>query len=122
MASEQEIRIFPLGRKQVSLAFKIFLCILVGGAIYGSFMLMHLRAESVDRAGTVISHGADPSDEGDFPYLLVQLDGGQIVRVRFAGALDYRPRRPVLVREVTTRFFGLKKYELKGYVDAPRGR
>jgi hypothetical protein len=62
----------------------------------------------------------DPSDEGHNAYLIVQLDDGKTVRVRFAGSLDYRPKQRGVVREVTTHFFGLKKYEFKGYLDKPR--
>lgn len=69
---------------------------------------MSIKVQSVDLVGTVVSHGADPSDEGHNPYLIVQLDNGETVRVRSAGSLDYRPRRRGVVREVTTNFFGLK--------------
>ena len=56
-------------------------------------MLMSIKVRSEDFVGTVISHGADPTEEGHASYLIVQLDNGQTVRARPMGALDYRPRR-----------------------------
>ena len=83
-------------------------------------MLMSIKVQSIDLVGTVVSRGADPSDEGHNAYLMVQLDNGKTVRVRFAGSVGYQPRRRGVVREVTTNFFGLKKYEFKGYLDKAR--
>ncbi len=120
MRSYKEVLSFLLIREQLSLGWKILFVIVCGGLFFGSMMLMSIKVQSVDLVGTVVSHGANPSDEGHNPYLIVQLDNGKTVRVRFAGSLDYQPRRRGVVREVTTNFFGLKKYEFKGYLDKPR--
>ena len=80
-------------------------------------MLLNIKAHSVDLVGTVASHGATPTEEGHGSYLLVVLDNGATVRARPLGSLDYRPGHRAVVREITTNFFGLKKYEFKGYID-----
>jgi hypothetical protein len=121
MRSYKELLSFLLIREQLSLGWKILFFIVCGVLFFGSMMLMSIKVQSVDLVGTVVSHGADPSDEGHNAYLMVQLDNGKTVRVRFAGSLDYRPRRRGVVREVTTNFFGLKKYEFKGYLDKAHG-
>jgi hypothetical protein len=81
---------------------------------------MSIKVRSEDFVGTVISHGADPTEEGHASYLIVQLGNGQTVRARPMGPFDYRPLRRGVVRATTTNFFGLKKYQFKGYRDEPQ--
>ena len=120
MRSYKEVLRFLIIREQLSLGWKIGLFIVVGAVLYGSLTLMHVSVRSVEINGTVVSHGAHPTDEGHNAYLIIRLDTGETVRVRPSGSLDYRPGQRAVVREVTTNFFGLKKHEFKGYLDKPR--
>ncbi len=120
MRSYKEILSFLIIREQLSLGWKIGFFIVCGALVFGSGMLMSIKVRSEDFVGTVVSHGADPTEEGHASYLIVQLDNGQTVRARPMGPLDYRPRRRGVVRATTTNFFGLKKYQFRGYRDEPQ--
>jgi hypothetical protein len=108
-------------RKQLALGWKIGFFIVCAALLIGSALLMRINVRSADFVGTVLSHGADPTDEGHNAYLIVKLDNGETVRARPVGSLDYRPGERGIVRQITTNFFGLKKHEFKGYLDKPRG-
>jgi hypothetical protein len=76
MRSYREIVNFLLIREQLSLGWKIGFFIVCGALVFGSATLMRINVQSVDLAGTVVSHGADPTDEGHVAYLIVRLDNG----------------------------------------------
>ena len=120
MRSYKEILSFLIVREQLSLAWKIGFFIVCGALVVGSLTLMDIKVHSVDLAGTVVSQGADPSDEGHAAYLIVQLDNGQIVRAWPMGPLDYRPHRRGIVQEIVTNFLGFKSYRFRGYNDEPQ--
>jgi hypothetical protein len=119
MRSYKEILRFLIVREQLSLGWKLGFFVVCAALYIASGMLLHVKAHSVDLVGTVTSQEGAPTEEGHESYLLVLLDNGATVRARPLGALDYRPGHRVIVREITTNFFGLKKYELKGYIDKP---
>jgi hypothetical protein len=96
MRSYKEILRFLIVREQLSLGWKLGFFVICAALYIASGMLFHIKAHSVDLVGTVTSHGAAPTEEGHESYLLV-----------------------LLVREITSNFFGLKKYEFKGYIDKP---
>jgi len=119
MRSYKEILRFLIVREQLSLGWKLGLFVVCAALYIASGMLFHIKAHSVDLVGTVTSHGAAPTEEDHESYLLVLLDNGTTVRARPLGSLDYRPGHRVVVREITSNFFGLKKYEFKAYIDKP---
>ena len=121
MRSYREIVHFLLIREQLSLGWKIGFFIVCGALVFGSATLMRVNIQSVDLVGTVVSHGADPTDEGHVAYLIIRLDNGATVRARPIGPLDFRPSQRGVVREITSNFFGLKKYQFKRYLDKPPG-
>jgi len=121
MRSYKEILSFLIIREQLLLAWKIMFFIVCGSLVFGSLTLMRINIQTVDFLGIVIAHGAEPSGAGREAYLIVKLDNGESVRVRVAGWFDFRPGQRALVREITTNFLGLKKYEFKDYLDQPRG-
>jgi hypothetical protein len=108
---------FPAHSRTLSLAWKILLFVVCGALVFGSVMLMSIKVQSADLLGTVVSHGAYPSDQGYYSYLIIQLDNGSSVRVPIGSTVDYRPRRRVAIWEATTSFFGLKKYQFERYLD-----
>jgi len=120
MRSYKEILSFLIVREQLSLGWKISFFIVCGALVVGSGMLMSIKVQAVDIVGTVVSQGANLADEGHVGYLIVELDNGRTVRARPVGPLDYRPRQRGIVREVSSNYFRLKKYEFKGYIDKPR--
>jgi hypothetical protein len=109
MRSYREILQFLLVREQLSLAWKIGFFIVCGALVFGSATLMHMNVQSVDLVGTVVSHGADPTDEGHVAYLIIRLDNGATVRARPIGPLDFRPSQRGVVREITSNFFRTKE-------------
>ena len=119
MRSYKEVLRFLIIREQLAFGWKIGLFIVVGALLYGSLTLMHVSVRSVEINGTVVSHGAHPTEGGHNAYLITRLDTGETVRVRPSGSLDYRPGQRAVVREVTTNFFGFKNYLFKGYVENP---
>jgi hypothetical protein len=121
MRSYKEVLRFLIIREQLALGWKIGLFIVCGALLYGSLTLMHVNIRSAELPGTVISHRTDTTDTGAITYLIVQLDGGETVRARSVGSFDYRPGQRAVVREITTNFFGLKKYQFKEYSDKRPG-
>ena len=119
MRSYKEILRFLIIREQLALGWKIGLFIVCGALVYGSMTLMNINIRSVDVNGTVTSHQTDTIKSGSVTYLIVRLDGGETVRARSVGAVDYRPGQRAVVKEITTNFFGLKNYVFKGYVETP---
>jgi hypothetical protein len=117
MHSYKEILRFLIVREQLSLGWKLGFFVVCAALFIGSGMLFNIKGHSVDLVGTVASHGATSTEEGHGSYLMILLDNGATVRARPLGALDYRPGHRVVVREITTNFFGLKRYEFKGYID-----
>ena len=117
MRSYKEVLRFLIIREQLALGWKIGLFIVCGALLYGSLTLMHVNIRSAELPGTVISQHTDTTDTGAITYLIVQLDGGETVRARSVGSFDYRPGQRAVVREITTNFFGLKKYQFKEYSD-----
>ena len=117
MRSYKEVLRFLIIREQLALGWKIGLFIVCGALLYGSLTLMHVNIRSAELPGTVISHHTDTTDTGAITYLIVQLDGGETVRARSIGSFDYRLGQRAVVREITTNFFGLKKYEFRRYLD-----
>ena len=119
MRSYKEILRFLIIREQLALGWKIGLFIVCGALVYGSMTLMNINIRSVDVNGTVTSHQTESIKSGSVTYLIVRLDGGETVRARSVGAVDYRPGQRAVVKEITTNFFGLKNYVFKGYVETP---
>ena len=121
MRSYKEILRFLIIREQLLQGWKIGFVIVCAALLYLSLTLSHVKIQTVEISGTVVSHGADPTDEGHNAYLIIKLDNGETVRARPVGPLDYRPGKRGIVRQITTNFFGLKKHEFKGYLDEPPG-
>jgi len=106
-------------REQLALGWKIGLFIVCGALLYGSMTLMDANIRSVDVNGTVTSHQTETLKSESATYLIVQLDRGDTVRAKSVGSFDYRAGQRAVVREITTNFFGLKKYVFKGYIEKP---
>jgi hypothetical protein len=121
MRSYKEVLRFLIIREQLALGWKIGLFIVCGALLYGSLTLMHVNIRSAELPGTVISQHTDTTGTGAITYLIVQLDGGETVRARSIGSFDFRPGQRAVVREITTNFFGLKKYEFNNYIDKRPG-
>ena len=110
---------FLMVREQLALGWKIGLFIVCGALLYGSMTLTNVNIRSVDVHGTVTSHQTETVESGSVTYLIVQLDRGDTVRAKSVGSFDYRAGQRAVVREITTNFFGLKKYVFKGYIEKP---
>jgi len=110
---------FLIIREQLALAWKIGLFIVCGALLYGSMTLMNVNIRSVDVHGRVTSHQTETIESGSVTYLIVQLDRGDTVRAKSVGSFDYRAGQRAVVREITTNFFGFKKYVFKGYIEKP---
>ena len=110
---------FLMVREQLALGWKIGLFIVCGALLYGSMTLMDVNIRSVDVNGTVTSHQTETVKSESATYLIVQLDRGDTVRAKSVGSFDYRAGQRAVVREITTNFFGLKKYVFKGYIEKP---
>jgi hypothetical protein len=110
---------FLMVREQLALGWKIGLFIVCGALLYGSMTLMDVNIRSVDVNGTVTSHQTETLKSESATYLIVQLDRGDTVRAKSVGSFDYRAGQRAVVREITTNFFGLKKYVFKGYIEKP---
>ena len=108
---------FLIVREQLALGWKMGLFIVCGALLYGSMMLMDVNIRSVDVNGTVTSRQTETVKSESATYLIVQLDRGDTVRAKSVGSLDYRAGQRAVVREITTNFFGLKKYVFKGYIE-----
>jgi hypothetical protein len=121
MRSYKEVLRYLIIREQLALGWKIGLFIICGALIFGSLTLMEVNIHSEDRQGTVISHRTDTVDAAAVTYLIVQLDSGETVLARSFGSFDYRPGQRATVRQTTTNFFGLKKYQFKSYIDQRPG-
>jgi hypothetical protein len=119
MRSYKEVLRFLIIREQLALGWKIGLFIVCGALLYGSMTLMDVNISSVDVNGTVTSHQTETVKSESATYLIVQLDRGDTVRAKSVGSLDYRAGQRAVVREITTNFFGLKKYVFKGYIEKP---
>ena len=110
---------FLIVREQLALGWKVGLFIVCGALLYGSMTLMDVNIRSVDVNGTVTSHQTETLKSESATYLIVQLDRGDTVRAKSVGSFDYRAGQRAVVREITTNFFGLKKYVFKGYIEKP---
>jgi hypothetical protein len=121
MRSYKEVLRFLIIREQLALGWKIGLFFVCGALLFGSLTLMKVNIQSADRQGTVISHRTDTIDDTAVTYLIVQLDSGETILARSFGPLDYRPGQRAVVLQITTNFFGLKKYQFKGYSDQRLG-
>ena len=106
-------------KERVSLTWKLALFSAYGMAFFGAIFLFYLRAETNEVFGTVLTHRTETSESDSYTYLIVRLKGGATVRARVHGNLDYRPGHSVVLAEVTTKFFGYKRYEFRKYVDNP---
>jgi hypothetical protein len=121
MRTYKEVLRVLIIRDQLMLGWKIGFFIICGALVFGSMTLMRINVRSREINGTVTSHRSETKDSGTVDYLIVRLDSGDTVEARYRGPLDYRPGQRVVVKEVTTNFFGLKKHEFKGYIDKPLG-
>src|SRR6185295_2280432 len=121
MRSYKEVLGFLIIREQLALGWKIGLFIVCGALLYGSMTLMRVNIHSMELQGTVISQRTNTPGNGVVTHLDVRLDSGETVRASSKGPIDYRPGQAAAVREITTNFFGLKKYEFSRYLDTPPG-
>jgi hypothetical protein len=121
MRSYKEVLRLLIIREQLALGWKIGLFIVCGALLFGSLTLMHVNIRSADVRGTVISHHTDTAGNGTVTYLDVRLESGETVGASSSGPIDYRPGQEAAVREITTNFFGLKKYEFSRYLDTRSG-
>jgi len=115
MRSYREIASFLLIRRQLALGWKIGFLIVCGALLYGSLTLTHVRLRSSDILGTVISRSSSDKEENVSNELLVKLDTGETVRAGTLSKHEFLPGRRVVVKETTTNFFGMRKYEIKSY-------
>jgi len=122
MRSYREIANFLLIREQLSLGWKISFFIVCGALVYGSLILGQLRLQAVDILGTVVSDRAESIENTAVSYLTIKLDNGETVRASATTRVPYRPGRRVVVKEVRSKWSGVRKHEFKSYVDeASRG-
>src|SRR5258706_644600 len=121
MRSYKEVLRFLIIREQLALGWKIGFFIICAALLYGSMTLMRVNIHSMELHGTVISQRTNTPGSGAVTYLDVRLDSGETVRASSSGPIDYRPWQAAVVREVTTNFFGLKKYEFRRYLDTRQG-
>ena len=122
MRPYKEIVGFLLIREQLLLGWKIMFFIVCGALIFVSMTLAKIKLQPEDFLGVVLSQEVKPSGGRREAFLIVRLDNGETVRVRNPGSLDFRLGRRIRVHEIKTTFFGLKKYEFRGYLDQPLGR
>jgi hypothetical protein len=117
MRSYKEILSFLIIREQLSLGWKFVFFIVCAALLYASVVLSHWRIESTEILGTVLNDRADLKEESLVDYLTIQLDNGDRVQASAAAGTGYRPGRKVIVNARTTNFFGMRKHEVKRYVD-----
>jgi hypothetical protein len=117
MRSYKDILRFLIIREQLSLGWKILFFIVCAALVYGSLSLSGVRLQSADLEGTALSDRPDLKEGAPVTSLTVHLDDGDTVHANVSKEAEYQPGRRVIVRQTTTNFFGLKKYEFKGYVD-----
>ena len=104
-------------RDQLLQGWKILFFIICGALVVGSMMLARINVRSAEISGTVTSLRSERAESGTVTYLIVRLESGETVEARTLGLLDYRPGQRAAVRQVTTNFFGFKKYEFKRYLE-----
>ena len=115
MRSYREIASFLLIRRQLALGWKMGFFMVCGALLYGSLTLSHVRVRSNEVFGTVVDQSGADQTENMGNELLVKLDSGKTVRARTPTKDEYLPGRRVVVKEMTTNFFGMRKYEIKSY-------
>lgn len=104
-------------RDQLLQGWKILFFVICGALVVGSMMLARINVRSAEINGTVTSLRSEKTESGAVVYLIVRLDSGETVEARNHGSLDYRPGQRAALRQVTTNFFGFKKYEFKQYLE-----
>jgi hypothetical protein len=117
MRPYREIASFLLIRRQVALGWKIGFFIVCGVLLYVSLTLSHIRIRSHEILGTVVDRAPKGREEKIGNDVLVKLDSGETVRARALSNHKYLPGRLVIVKETTTNFFGIRKYEVKSYAN-----
>jgi hypothetical protein len=105
-------------RDQLMLGWKIMFFIVCAALLVGSMTLARINVRAVEINGTVTSFRSEATASGRVSYLILHLDSGEDVEALSVGPLSYRPGQRAVVRRVTTNFFGLKKYEFKGYLES----
>ncbi len=121
MRSYKEILSFLIIREQLSLGWKIVFFVVCAALLYGSVTLSDWRIQSTEILGTVLNDRVDLKEETPVDYLIIQLDNGDTVQARASPGIGYRPGKKAIVNARTTNFFGMRKHEVKRYVDE-RGR
>ena len=104
-------------RDQLLQGWKILFFIICGALVVGSMIIARINVRSAEITGTVTSLRSEKTESGAVVYLIVRLDSGETVEARNHGSLDYRPGQRAALRQVTTNFFGFKKYEFKQYLE-----
>ena len=115
MRSYKEVLRFLIIREQLLQGWKIGFLIVCAALLFLSLTLSHVKIEIVEVRGTVLKRSIDGREEKLGNYLLVQLDNGETVRASALRKIDYLPGRRVVLKETTTNFFGLRKFEFKSY-------
>ena len=115
MRSYKEVLRFLIIREQLALGWKIGFFIVCGALLYGSLTLSHVRIRSNEVLGTVVDRSRAGREENLGNDVIVRLDSGETVRARALSKHEYLPGRLVIVKETTTNFFGMRKYEIKRY-------
>jgi hypothetical protein len=117
MRSYKDILSLLIIREQLSLGWKILFFIVCGALVYGSILLSNIQFRSSDFQGTVLRDRSDLTEGSPVTYLTVRLDNGDTVHANAPKETVYRPGERVIIRRTTTNFFGIKKYEMKNYLD-----
>ena len=104
-------------RDQLLQGWKLLFFIICGALVVGSMMLARINVRSAEINGTVTSLRREKTESATEVYLIVRLDNGETIEARAVGPLNYRPEQRAAVRQVTTNFFGFKKYEFKQYLE-----
>jgi|GEM_PF-2809086 len=118
MRSFTEILRILVIRDKVMLGWKIAFFAICAALVVSSMILMRVTGRARDLTGTVTAQRSESRDSRHLNHLIVRLDDGQTVEARARDPLKFRPGQRAVVREVTTNFFGLKRYEFKSYLES----
>jgi hypothetical protein len=103
--------------QRLRLLRKVVFVSLGGVILFGALALPSIIAGSHEIVGTAIAQYGEITDAGTIPYLIVRVNDGQIISAHYDVTIPFRRDRQVVIKEVTTMFFGYKRYKFVRYLD-----
>ncbi len=92
---------------------RVGLLTICGLFLFGIMFLLYTPTHSVEIGGTVAAHRTEPSQSSSPRYFIVRLDDGTTVQARVYGQADYKPGHRIILKEVTSRCFCYKWYQVE---------